>query len=458
MKCFIVVLLFTCPKFSYTQNIDEQVSKKELSNIVNKIADSLVFYYVNLEEGEKMGNFIKNNFKTGDDNDLKKPEKLAKQLTEDLRAVTGDLHLYVKYTNRIKEKLNEEQPKINPKYGESTNYGFQEIKFIEGNIAYIKISHFSNWNFANKARQKVTEIMELFKNSKAFIFDVRDNPGGVPYLVSYLSSYFFVDEPVLLTNVYSRFNNFKHSIYTEPLVAGYKYPKTPMYILVNNKSASGAEEFAFWLQNKNRATVIGQVTAGGGYGAMMHQLNKRFSISISSENYMDPDSKKGFQTIGVTPDIITDKNFEYTTALALAKNEIKKKTIKDSTQIKSYYKLLKNKSVNISEIDIFKQTVMLHQLGYLDYNDIEKLGKQYVEDPKKALPILKAQTILYSFYPQPFDNYAEVLATFEKYELAQLNYNKAVLLAEIKKNPSLNQIKKNREKFLEKYGNFLNDN
>ena len=111
-----------------------------------------------------------------------------------------------------------------------------------------------------------------------------------------------------LADFYTRYNNFRYGIYTEPFVPGIKLPKFPLFILVNEKSAAAAEELAFWVQNHKRALIIGQPTAGAGYGALNHQLSKRFSISISSEEEIDPITKKGFQGTGVIPDSITSRS------------------------------------------------------------------------------------------------------------------------------------------------------
>ncbi len=456
----ILIFFFGCfiTSCSAQDVLIKPVTKKETTLIIEKIVDSLEHYYVNLKMGIKTGKRLQENNEKGYYYAIKDPKELAKQLTKDLRSVNGDLHLSVEYSTKEDEKPIENITRISAKYGASTNYGFQEIKFIEGNIAYIKVSHFSNWDFGNKARQKITEIMGLFKNSDAFIIDVRDNPGGVPYVASYLSSYFFDDKPVHLSDVYTRFNDYRYGIFTEPLVAGMKYPEVPMYILVNNKSASAAEEFAFWLQNKNRAAIIGQTTAGAGYGAMTHKLNERFSVSISSEEGIDPNSKKGFQTVGVVPDSIVDEGLEYTTALELAKKAIKKEVLKDTDQVHHFYKFLEKKQTAVSEVALFEQVMMLHQLGHLDYDDIEELGKKYRLEPKKALPILRANTVLYSFYPQPFDTYADVLTNAKNYDMALHYYNKAIQLAEIKNNPDLDELKRNREKFMKKNGSFLGDN
>ncbi len=453
MKSVILIILY-CLFFNSLlaqKPLNVQISKNEINFLIHRIADSLAYYYVNKDEGVDIGNHLKNQADKGVYYKWTKPEQLAKKLTQDLRSVNGDLHLYVKYHKKENNQNEGNEVKLNDNKGSSTNYGFQEIQFLEGNIAYLRIEHFSNWDYASKARQKVSEVMSLFKNSKALIIDIRDNRGGVPYIASYLASYFFDDRPVHLADFYTRYNNFRYGIYTEPFVPGVKFPEKPLFILVNEKSASAAEELAFWLQNQKRAIIIGQPTSGAGYGALNHKLNERFSISISSEEEVDPITKKGFQGTGVIPDSIVDNANSFDVAISLAKDRIKKINPIDSLYLKKFYELLKDKNQSLSESEILEYVIILNQTNYLNYDDIYNLGNKYIKEPKKALPILKANTILYPFYPNPFEDYAKALVKAKDYQGALKNFDKAVKLAKLKNNPNLEQFRLNRENFLKKH-------
>ena len=452
IKVIGILLLSVCTNTAMTQNPTTfNRDNNEVERLINQIADSLEYYYVDAAVGKQIGDYLKTNLSAGIYTEIKEADKLAKQLTEDLRTINGDLHLYVNYHDRNEQQNEQNEPDNRVRFGAGTNYGFQEIKFFEGNIAYLKISHFSSWHFANQARQKITDLMPLFNKSEAFIIDVRDNRGGVPYIASFLASYFFGDEPVHLADFYTRFNDSRYGIYTEPLVPGKQFPEVPVFILVNNKTASAGEELAFWLQNQKRATIIGTNTAGAGHGALMHQLTDNFSISISSEVEIDPVTQKGFQGSGVVPDVVTSDSAAYSTALMLAQKAIRSPQLPDSTKLSQFYKRLKNKETEVNETDLFERVILLHQEGLLNYNAINDLGYQYLNEPDKAVPILRANTILYSFYPNPFDSYAEALAQAGLFEAALQNYNNAVLLARIKNNPNLNQFKRNRTNFLIKY-------
>ncbi|MEL7122670.1 MAG: S41 family peptidase, partial [Bacteroidota bacterium] len=186
MKSILLFLfLFALSFVSFSQN-NRAVSNNELSDLVNTMADSLAYYYVSAEDGVKIGQLMKDNFKAGKYQSIKDPDKLAKQLTDDLRSYNGDLHLYLDYTARVRET---EEAESSDEESDQNIHGIDQIRFLQNNIAYLKINHFSNWQHASSVRQKYGQLMPILGNSNALIIDVRDNNGGVPYIVSYFISY-----------------------------------------------------------------------------------------------------------------------------------------------------------------------------------------------------------------------------------------------------------------------------
>ena len=432
-----------------------RIEMDEKEEIIHSISDSLRFYYVDENMGKEIGSLLIAQLEKGDYDKIILPSVFAQVVTKDLRSLNDDLHLYLTYTSTggiPTESVNE----TSSNKGSETNFGFQEIKFIDRSIGYLKINHFSNWDYASGARKKVAEIMGIFKSCKALIVDLRDNKGGVPYISSFLASYFFDDQPVHLADFYTRYNNYRYGIYTEPNVPGYKYPDIPLFILVNSQSASAAEEFAFWLQNKKRATVIGQKTAGAGYGALNHRLSDRFTVSISSEEEIDPITKKGFQGTGVIPNIIVEDSLIYSTAIQLAKHGELTNLSNENDPLTKLNDILNTpKDDYVDQIEIYKEVILLNQQGLLSFDQINTLGHNYYDEPQKSTAILKAFTELYSFYPYPFVVYARVLEHTKAYDMALINYNKAILLAGLKGNPALEEYTSERDEFLNKYENEL---
>jgi len=65
--------------------------------------------------------------------------------------------------------------------------------------------------------------------------------------------------------------------------------------------------------------------------------------------------------------------------------------------------------------------------------------------------------ILYPFYPNVFDSYADALVANKQYELAKENYQKAVELAKLKSNRNLEQYEQNLKAFMQEYEQHKNE-
>jgi len=109
-----------------------------------------------------------------------------------------------------------------------------------------------------------------------------------------------------------------------------KIPKDiPLCILVNNKTSSAAEGFAYTLQQYKRATIVGEQTKGEGNPGELFVINEYLYIMIPTIEGINPVSNKSIDGIGVTPDIhvVSSK------ALTKAKLEIYS-TLATTTNIK----------------------------------------------------------------------------------------------------------------------------
>jgi len=408
----------------------EFVSKEERTEVLQRLKDSLAYYYVDYQEGLTLGNLLLNNEKKGVYASIKHPDSLAQRLTDDLRKHRGDLHLYVGHKPAIANaaiRLSQ-----SPTKGKLTNYGFTETSILEGNIGYVKITHFSDWQFYEEAKEAITSTLKIIENTDSIIFDLRDNPGGVPHLASYLISYLFDSEPVHLTQYIHRYNNGGYGVYTQTNIPGKKLPHTPVYVLVNNKTASAGEEFAYWLKHQKRATIVGDTTAGGGYGVLRHWLNDRFMAYISSEEEKNPITGTNFQGIGVIPQVTLGPDED---ALSIAKEMATQKMKQMHVARKAIYEELTKEWASISQKmpthKILSILSKCHQANIADRAAINRMGYYFLNEWKsteKAEEIFKLNVEFHPESPNVYDSYGEALETNGKLTMAASNFKKAYRL------------------------------
>jgi hypothetical protein len=185
-------------------------------------------------------------------------------------------------------------------------------------VGYLKLDGFANsvW-----AREEAVGVMNFFANMDALIIDLCDNRGGHGNMVKLFMSYFF-DNATQIGARYIRKDKRIEQSWTTDEVDGRKLSNIDLYILTSSNTFSAAEAFAFSLQNLNRATVIGEKTAGGGH-TVETVSNTEFKITARI-----PDGRglgKTFEGVGVEPDIKVPINEAFNTAYILALENLSKK-------------------------------------------------------------------------------------------------------------------------------------
>jgi len=282
-----------------------------IERTLDSLAGILERSYVLAPMGKEMADWLKHHKSAGRYAGITNGEVLAEKITTDLRALSKDLHLNVYYGQRP-----EGSPRGEP--SAEINYGFREVKVMDGNIGYIRFDEFSD---SEKTKEAAIKTMAAVVDCEALIFDLRYNEGGGPELGTLISSFLF-DAPTLLSRTFNRLTDSFTDDYTWKSVPGKRFgQKKPVFILTSAKTASAAEAFTFFLQDLKRAVIIGEKTMGTGHAATSENVNDRFWVRIPFLRPEGPVSKKNWEGIGIAPDIQVPVD----QALEVAKKEAVKK-------------------------------------------------------------------------------------------------------------------------------------
>ena len=168
-------------------------------------------------------------------------------------------------------------------------------KLIDNEIGYLRLRAFNE----NSSNQLKNEILKLEKNKEivGYIFDLRNNPGGLLSQAVKISDFFLDDGEIVSTKGRKSRENRKFFAKKGDQIKG-----KPLIVLINNGSASAAEIVAGALQDQKRAVLLGETTYGKGSVQSIIPLRNRGAIRLTISKYYLP-SGKSISEVGVSPDI-----------------------------------------------------------------------------------------------------------------------------------------------------------
>lgn len=247
----------------------------------------------------------------------------AKKATVVLRASGHDGHLYMAANpttvSGLKNDTAQQENAPSPFYygpeADKHNYGFREVKVLRDNIGYI---HLSEINISTKSIATLKAAMTFVKNTRALIVDLRNNGGGGSDIGAVLEGYFIPQGTPLLE---ISTNGGKDTIMHSMVMDTAHFYDGPLYVLVNKKTASAAEAFAFVLQQQKRAGIIGQTTAGAAHMNDWYPLNGNDTVylSVSTAAPVLPGTTRSWEQTGVVPDHSVSPGKELEAAYQLLK-------------------------------------------------------------------------------------------------------------------------------------------
>lgn len=295
MNRFFVVVLLWCSPFAFAESISEQVKEQTINRTLFILKEAYVYPNV----AKQMESAVLARINQGEYDKIVDDGELATKLTDDLRAVSKDKHLRVQAVNAEQApRGNNTISDVNPR----DNYGFELAEMRDNGIGYFKFNMFANSWFA---RKEATKMLSKVKDAKALIFDLRDNIGGSPRMIEFISSYLF-DKPTKLNLFYDRNGHEVGQSLTFTDIPGKRFDNDlPVYVLTSSTTFSAAEEFTYNLQSFGRATIVGETTGGGAHPISPFDVNRHFTVIVPFRRAYNPITKTNWEGVGVIPDIKT---------------------------------------------------------------------------------------------------------------------------------------------------------
>ena len=180
----------------------------------------------------------------------------------------------------------------------------QSVKadLLEKNIGYLRLTSF-NENSDTQIKKQIKELEEN-KNVKAYILDLRNNPGGLLSQAIKIADFFLDNGEIVSTKSRKASENRKWFAKKGDLTDG-----KAIIVLINYGSASASEIVAGALKDHKRAILLGENSYGKGSVQSIIPLKNDGAIRLTIAKYYLP-SGKSISEVGVSPDIEIEEETE----------------------------------------------------------------------------------------------------------------------------------------------------
>jgi C-terminal processing protease CtpA/Prc len=82
--------------------------------------------------------------------------------------------------------------------------------------------------------------------------------------------------------------------------------------------------FTYDLKMLKRATIVGEVTAGGAHAGVWHRIDDHYGVAIPENRAVNPYAQTDWEAVGIQPDIKVPAAEALKTALRQAQSQIQK--------------------------------------------------------------------------------------------------------------------------------------
>lgn len=314
---FVIILPSTLATWQEAHTMSTfDVTPAMRTQLVNTLADKIALRYLDEKKGAEVAAALRQAERNGEYAGITSPSEFHRVMTAELIRFSDDQHMQVLFVPDeipISQERNFPTPRkeelslparLVDRIGRSmARFGVDEVTQSDAGIGYLRLGGFVR---PQLSAEKFAAAMDRLAESKALIIDLRHNSGGNRDSVALLASYFF-DQPTHLSDVIAPRTGERLQMWTSKDIEGKRYGTTrPVTILTSHATFSAAEDFAYAMQTRKRATIVGEVTRGGAHPMAPFRLSSHFLVLIPVAESVSPITHANWEGTGVHPDIVVD--------------------------------------------------------------------------------------------------------------------------------------------------------
>ena len=181
---------------------------------------------------------------------------------------------------QVYRKSEDKLFKVNLKRDRIPIKSVQAYYMLTPDIGYIKINRFAESTY--KEFNMALRILQR-QGAKKLTLDLRDNPGGYLGIAEQLADEFLQDGKLIL---YTK--NKKGKIEKTFATKKGNFEDKPVYVLINERSASASEIIAGALQDNDIGTIVGRRSFGKGLVQREMELGDGSAVRLTVSRYYTP--------------------------------------------------------------------------------------------------------------------------------------------------------------------------
>ncbi len=163
-------------------------------------------------------------------------------------------------------------------------------------VGYVKVKQLTQ-NSAQLTQSALNDLQA--QGARAFVLDLRDNPGGYLSQAVDLASLFMSSGTVVEIQTVDG--------QSAKAASGQPATNLPLVVITNKNTAAAAEVVAAALKESQRATLVGTTTLGKGSVQVLHELSYGGAIRYTAAYYLTPEGH-AIDQVGVTPTVSLDNS------------------------------------------------------------------------------------------------------------------------------------------------------